>query len=73
MSSLLDPTGQRSSRQPLTVNPAIMVPLIGGEGHEGAAPRLYEYVFNDAEFRQAFMGSVKLFTTGFANGQTAVK
>jgi ABC-type nitrate/sulfonate/bicarbonate transport system permease component len=52
-------------------NPAIMVPLIGGEGHEGALPRLYEYVFNDEEFRDAFLGSVKLFTTGFALGVLA--
>ena len=49
-------------------NPSIMVPLIGGEGHEGAAPRLYEYVFHDEEFRQAFAGSVKLFVTGFTIG-----
>ena len=49
-------------------NPAIMVPLIGGEGHEGAAPRLYEYIFNDEEFRAAFVDSVKLFVTGFVIG-----
>jgi NitT/TauT family transport system permease protein len=49
-------------------NPSIMVPLIGGEGHEGAAPRLYEYVFNDQEFRDAFVGSLTLFVTGFAIG-----
>ncbi len=49
-------------------NPAIMVPLIGGEGHEGAAPRLYEYIFNDEEFRQSFVGSVRLFVTGFVIG-----
>ena len=49
-------------------NPSIMVPLIGGEGHEGAAPRLYQYVFHDAEFRESFIGSVKLFVTGFAIG-----
>ena len=49
-------------------NPAIMVPLIGGEGHEGAAPRLYEYIFNDEEFRGAFVDSVKLFATGFIIG-----
>ncbi len=49
-------------------NPAIMVPLFGGEGHEGAAPRLYQYVVHDEEFRQAFLGSVKLFTTGFLIG-----
>ena len=49
-------------------NPSIMVPLIGGEGHEGAAPRLYEYVFNDEEFRDAFIDSVQLFLTGFVIG-----
>ena len=49
-------------------NPAIMVPLVGGEGHEGAAPRLYEYIFNDEEFRDAFVASVKLFVTGFVIG-----
>ena len=49
-------------------NPAIMVPLIGGEGHEGAAPRLYEYIVNDEEFRDAFADSVKLFVTGFVIG-----
>jgi ABC-type nitrate/sulfonate/bicarbonate transport system permease component len=49
-------------------NPAIMVPLIGGEGHEGAAPRLYEYIFNDEEFRAAFVDSVTLFLTGFLIG-----
>ncbi len=52
-------------------NPAIMVPLIGGEGHEGAAPRLYEYIFNDEEFRHSFVGSVKLFATGFVFGVLA--
>ncbi len=52
-------------------NPAIMVPLIGGEGHEGAAPRLYEYIFNDEEFRDAFLDSVKLFVTGFVIGVLA--
>ncbi len=52
-------------------NPAIMVPLIGGEGHGGAAPRLYEYLFNDEEFLDAFLGSVKLFLTGFAIGVLA--
>ncbi len=49
-------------------NPAIMVPLIGGEGHGGAVPRLYEYIFNDEEFGEAFLGSVKLFVTGFTIG-----
>ena len=49
-------------------NPAIMVPLVGGGGHEGAAPRLYEYIFNDEEFRDAFVASVKLFVTGFVIG-----
>ncbi len=52
-------------------NPSIMVPLIGGEGHEGAAPRLYEYIFNDEEFRKSFVGSVKLFVTGFVLGVLA--
>jgi ABC-type nitrate/sulfonate/bicarbonate transport system permease component len=52
-------------------NPAIMVPLIGGEGHEGAAPRLYVYLFEDEEFRQSFLGSVKLFMTGFTIGVLA--
>ncbi len=52
-------------------NPAIMVPLIGGPGHEGAAPRLYEYIFNDEEFRDAFVDSVKLFATGFVIGVLA--
>ena len=49
-------------------NPSLMVPLIGGEGHPGAAPRLYEYVVNDSEFREAFLTSVKLFATGFLLG-----
>lgn len=52
-------------------NPAIMVPLFGGEGHGGAAPRLYEYLFNDEEFLDAFLGSVKLFVTGFSIGVLA--
>lgn len=49
-------------------NPSIMVPLIGGAGHEGAAPRLYEYLVNDPEFRQSFISSAQLFATGFAIG-----
>ena len=49
-------------------NPSIMVPLIGGEGHEGAAPRLLQYIFDDEEFRQSFLGSVQLFVTGFSIG-----
>ena len=52
-------------------NPSIMVPLIGGEGHPGAAPRLYEYVVNDPEFRESFLTSVKLFATGFLLGLLA--
>jgi NitT/TauT family transport system permease protein len=52
-------------------NPSIMVPLIGGEGHPGAAPRLYEYVVNDPEFRESFLTSVKLFATGFLLGVLA--
>lgn len=49
-------------------NPSIMAPLIGGEGHEGAAPRLYQYLVHDEEFRQAFASSVTLFVTGFGIG-----
>ena len=32
------------------------------------APRLYEYIFNDEEFRAAFVDSVILFVTGFVIG-----
>jgi NitT/TauT family transport system permease protein len=49
-------------------NPSIMVPLIGGEGHEGAAPKLYQYLVHDEEFRQAFLSSFSLFVTGFGIG-----
>ena len=49
-------------------NPSIMVPLFGGEGHPGAAPRLYQYIFEDEEFRASFVGSVQLFVTGFSIG-----
>jgi NitT/TauT family transport system permease protein len=46
-------------------NPAMMAPLIGGEGHPGAAPRLLKFIVSDEEFRESFLGSAKLFTTGF--------
>lgn len=46
-------------------NPAIMAPLIGGDGHPGAAPRLVRFLFADEEFRDSFLGSVKLFGMGF--------
>jgi ABC-type nitrate/sulfonate/bicarbonate transport system permease component len=45
------------------------VPLLAeGEEHGGALPRLYIYLFDDEEFRDAFLGSAKLFGTGFALG-----
>jgi len=47
-------------------NQAIMAPLIGGGDHPGTLPRLYVYIFEDAEFRGSFLQSVALFTTGFA-------
>jgi ABC-type nitrate/sulfonate/bicarbonate transport system permease component len=43
-----------------------MAPLIGGEGHPGAAPRLIKFIVDDEEFRESFLQSVKLFATGFA-------
>ena len=44
-------------------------PLLNeGEEHGGALPRLYVYLFDDEEFVDAFLGSAKLFGTGFALG-----
>ena len=48
------------------------VPLLAaGEEHGGALPRLYVYLFDDEEFRDAVLGSAKLFGTGFTLGVVA--
>jgi len=46
-------------------NPAFMAPFIGGEGHPGTAPRLYQFMF-DTEFHTSVISSLTLFLTGFA-------
>ena len=45
-------------------NPAFMAPLVGGEGHPGAATRLIA-LFGDEEFLHSLASSARLFVTGF--------